>query len=56
MIEFYKDADKQWRWRIKADNGKIVADSGEGYHNKRDCRDGLIVVWLVLAENTKLNV
>lgn len=28
---------KQWRWRLKAANGRIVADSGESYNNKRDC-------------------
>lgn len=26
----------QWRWRLKAPNGRIVAVSGEGYANKRD--------------------
>jgi len=26
----YKARDG-WRWRVKARNGKIVADSGEGY-------------------------
>lgn len=25
-----------WYWRLRARNGRIVADSGEGYHNRRD--------------------
>jgi uncharacterized protein YegP (UPF0339 family) len=33
----YKDAGGQWRWRLLAANNRIVADSGEGYHNKQDC-------------------
>lgn len=27
----YKDAAGQYRWRFKADNGRTIADSGEGY-------------------------
>lgn len=27
----YKDRKSEWRWRLKAKNGRIVADSGEGY-------------------------
>jgi uncharacterized protein len=33
-IEIYRDDAKEWRWRLKATNGKIVAVSGEGYKNK----------------------
>jgi uncharacterized protein YegP (UPF0339 family) len=46
--EFYKDRDRQWRSRIRAANGKIVADSAEGYHNFKDARRGLKVALLVL--------
>lgn len=28
---------KEWRWRMRAANGRIIADSGEGYRNKADC-------------------
>jgi len=31
VVEFYKDKKGEWRWRVVAKNGKIVADSGEGY-------------------------
>lgn len=27
---------KQWRWRIRAANGRIVANGGEGYNNRTD--------------------
>ena len=33
----YRDKRKEWRWRLKASNGHILADSGEGYKRKRDC-------------------
>jgi uncharacterized protein len=36
-VVFYEDNQKQWRWRLLADNGRIVADSSEGYHNRSDC-------------------
>lgn len=35
-FEVYKAADG-WRWRLKAKNHKIVADSGEAYLSKRSC-------------------
>ncbi len=43
-FEIYKDAAGEWRWRLKAANGQIVATSGEGYHNKSDCRHGIDLV------------
>jgi len=36
-FEKYLDKVKEWRWRLKAKNGKIIADSGEGYKNLADC-------------------
>jgi len=33
----YKDKNLQWRWRLVASNGRIVADSAEGYQNRGDC-------------------
>lgn len=35
-FELYKDTAGEWRWRLIADNGNIMADSGEGYVNKQD--------------------
>jgi len=33
----YRDRKLEWRWRLKARNGRIVADSGEGYKSKTKC-------------------
>ena len=30
-FEVYADQSAKWRWRLIAANGKIIADSGEGY-------------------------
>lgn len=38
-FEYYKDSVGEWRWRVKHQNGNIVADSSEGYKNKQDMLD-----------------
>lgn len=37
-VEFYVDAKEEFRWRYKAGNNEIMADSGEGYRDIRDCQ------------------
>ena len=34
-ITIYEDTNFEWRWRLQAVNGRIIADSGEGYLEKR---------------------
>lgn len=34
-LHLYQDASREWRWRLKARNGNILADSGEGYKRKQ---------------------
>jgi uncharacterized protein YegP (UPF0339 family) len=36
-FSIYKDRKGEYRWRFTASNGKIIADSGEGYKAKSDC-------------------
>ena len=36
-FEAYPDRSGEWRWRWLARNGRIRADSGEGYWSKRSC-------------------
>lgn len=41
----YTDVNRQWRWRlVVAGNGRIIANSGEGYHNKADCISAINLV------------
>ena len=35
-IHLYRDKRLLWRWRVVARNGRILADSGEGYCRRRD--------------------
>lgn len=34
-IDIYRDTRGQWRWRLRAANGRVVADSAEGYAERR---------------------
>jgi uncharacterized protein YegP (UPF0339 family) len=40
----YRDGMAQWRWRLVAANGKIIANSGEAYFNKQDCIGAISLV------------
>jgi uncharacterized protein YegP (UPF0339 family) len=33
-IIIFRDEKNEWRWRLIAKNGRIVADSGEGYKRR----------------------
>jgi len=33
-IELYRDGRGEWRWRLRASNGRILVDSGEGYRRR----------------------
>ncbi|QDT72744.1 YegP family protein [Lacipirellula limnantheis] len=41
VYQVYADGVGEWRWRLKADNGNVLADSGEGYAKKIDCYAGI---------------
>lgn len=45
-FEMYLDGNdvrtiRQWRWRLIASNGQIIATSGEGYTTLRACENGI---------------
>jgi amphi-Trp domain-containing protein len=40
-FELYTDSADEWRWRLRHDNGNIVADGSEGYTEKRDAESGI---------------
>lgn len=37
-FEVYRDAAGDYRWRLRASNGRIVADSAEGYASRANVR------------------
>lgn len=43
-FELYRQADGDWRWRLRATNGNVVADSAEGYRRREDCERGVALV------------
>lgn len=45
-IEIYlqRGLRRKWRWRYVAANGNIMADSGQGYVDKRDALAGALAV------------
>jgi len=42
-FEIYKDPQGQFRWRLRAPNGEIIAH-GEAYVTKQGCQDGINAV------------
>ncbi|GJE72864.1 YegP family protein [Methylorubrum podarium] len=42
--ELYRDAGGQWRWRLRVQNGNVIADSSEGYMRREDCERGIALV------------
>lgn len=38
-VEFFRDEADQWRWRYVRTNGRVIASSGEGYHNIGDAQE-----------------
>jgi uncharacterized protein YegP (UPF0339 family) len=40
-FDVYQDAARSWRWRLKDTNGKIVADSAEGYTTREGAEAGI---------------
>ena len=49
-IEVYKDLLNKWRWRYISKNGRIMADSGQGYTRRYECLKSLYKVMDYLEE------
>ncbi len=43
-FQIYRDSRGEYRWRLRAANGEIIADSNEGYIRKSDCEHGIDLV------------
>lgn len=50
VVEIYKDQGQDWRWRLRAANGKIVADSAEGYIDGTNALDAVRTAFTNFAE------
>lgn len=40
-FELYKDKAGEFRWRLRHENGQIIADSSEGYTTKANAKNGI---------------
>jgi len=53
-VEVYKTTTwylkTEWRWRITANNGKIIASSSEGYRNREDLINNMASIFASLGE------
>lgn len=43
-FQLFKTRRGQWRWRLRARNGKLVACSGEAYRRRADCMAAIDLV------------
>ena len=51
-VEVYKDRKGEWRWRIKASNGRIMGDSGEGYASRKRAVNAFLRAMSILDRAT----
>ncbi len=47
-FEIYRDNRGEYRWRLRAPNGLVIADSGEGYATRSNAKRA--------AENVKARI
>lgn len=40
-FELFGDSGGKWRWRLRHDNGNVIADGGQGYSSKQKAKQGL---------------
>ena len=50
VIEKIQDTADEWRWRLRAVNGQIIATGGEGYTRKADVERAIDTVIRLFAE------
>jgi len=43
VFESYRDGD-EWRWRLRADGFRLLAESDAGFATMRDCERGIVIV------------
>ena len=53
-LEIYRDAKREWRWRLRASNGRIVADGGEGYRRKASMLRGIECARVMLSDDVSV--
>lgn len=49
-VEYFQDEANEWRWRVKARNGRIVAGSLEGYSSRKDAKRAFTTVFQAVSD------
>jgi uncharacterized protein YegP (UPF0339 family) len=49
---YFKDHKGEWRWHLKAASGRIIASSGEGYKDERECLDD--IDWVKASKDARV--
>ena len=44
QFEVYRDNALLFRWQLRDDTNRILAESSEGYHNRSDCENAVNLV------------
>jgi uncharacterized protein YegP (UPF0339 family) len=48
-IEIYRDRKREWRWRIKVRNGRIIGASSEGFERRARAERNLHLIAKAIA-------
>lgn len=56
VLEYYRDADRQWRWTLYSSNRRKIACSGEGYKQFRSCQRGAKLTTSAVANPNGLKI
>ena len=49
-VEVYEDKGGEFRWRLKATNGRIIADGGEGYSSRSKAKRAVNTVLIAFGD------
>ena len=49
-FEVYQDEEGEWRWRLRATNGQLLADAGEGFASRASVFRSIEAVREAVAE------
>lgn len=48
-FELYRDSKQEWRWRLRAINGRIIAESGEAFNDRGNAIDSIQLVMMAVG-------
>lgn len=52
-VEFFKSANKKWRWRLVASNGRKLCTPGEDFSSRRAARENCARVMVAFRKDIR---